>query len=304
MSSPETLAGTGRAHSIARLFVRRRIGAAFSPEAVRLGRVLALGIVGTFALLLARDLIAVASWRQDQLAEAALGDFRIYMDAAHRWLETGQWFRERQLSGPYVLESGDVLYPPVVLWLLVPFALLPSGLAGALWIAIPVAGVAAIVWRHRPAWWSWPILAACLWFWRTPSQIIHGNPVIWVALAVAIGTISRPALALALLKPTVIPFALLGIRSRGWWAMAGISAVASLPFAAATLAYPWVLMDVRDGSFLYSLPEYPLLLMPVIAWAAANRARLLKSNAPDRQPRVLEPDAPLRPGRDALPVTP
>jgi hypothetical protein len=48
-------------------------------------------------------------------------DYRIYMDATNRWLAGGSYFLSRQLAGPYQLEMGDVMYPPVALWLFAPF---------------------------------------------------------------------------------------------------------------------------------------------------------------------------------------
>ena len=65
-------------------------------------------------------------------------DFLLYRDAAARWLAGGPYFEPYQLAGPYPITAGDVLYPPVALWLFVPFTVLPA----VLWWAIPIA-------RHR-----------------------------------------------------------------------------------------------------------------------------------------------------------
>ena len=233
-------------------------------------RLLAYGLTGLFLVLFVSDMLAVTRWRSDQLQQAALGDFRIYTDAAHRWLDTGEWYRPRQLA-PYAIETGDILYPPVLLWLLVPFALLPSPLSPFLFVTVPVVIVAWVVWRHRPAVWAWPLLAVCLWFWRTPSQVIHGNPVIWIAATVALGTIYRWPAVFALVKVSVAPFALVGIRRRSWWLGLGLLGLLSLPFLADTLLYPSVLMNSRGyGGWTYSLPEYPMLALPVIAWLAQS----------------------------------
>src|SRR3954452_11912730 len=48
-------------------------------------------------------------------------DADIYFDATDTWLADGTWYLPRQLNGPYEIEIGDVLYPPVLLWILVPF---------------------------------------------------------------------------------------------------------------------------------------------------------------------------------------
>ena len=65
-------------------------------------------------------------------------DADIYFDAAESWLADGTWYLPRQLAGPYGIEYGDVLYPPILLYLLVPFRILPF----ALWWAIPIAATA------------------------------------------------------------------------------------------------------------------------------------------------------------------
>ncbi len=61
-------------------------------------------------------------------------DYGIYMHAVDHWLATGEWYADRQLHGPYPIELGDVLYPPDLLYLLVPFRLLGP----APWTIIPI----------------------------------------------------------------------------------------------------------------------------------------------------------------------
>jgi hypothetical protein len=82
-----------------------------------------------------------------------------------------------------------------------------------------------------------------------------GNPTIWLSAAVALGTVwGWPAVAVAL-KPTLLPFAFIGVRRRSWWLVAGLGLVVSIPFwgmwldwfHAVTNAYGW-----RVGP-LYSL---------------------------------------------------
>src|ERR1035437_8980692 len=77
-------------------------------------------------------------------------DYRIYMDATTRWFSDGSYFLPRQLAGPYPLLMGDVFYPPVALWLFVPFTLLPA----MLWWAVPIAITAAALERPRPPSWT------------------------------------------------------------------------------------------------------------------------------------------------------
>jgi hypothetical protein len=199
-------------------------------------------------------------------------DYGIYMDAVDRWLRDGTWYLDRQLHGPYTIMLGDVLYPPVLLYLLVPFRLLGP----YLWSLIPAVIVIAITLRHRPALWGWLLIAFCLAWPVTIAKFIFGNPVIWGAAAVAFGTLARWPSAFVVIKPTVIPFALIGIRDRRWWITIVVLALLSLPFLELTILYPQVLLDAQTnpidgrGGPLYSLQEYPLLLIPVLAWAARD----------------------------------
>jgi hypothetical protein len=194
----------------------------------------------------------------DWFARSFAIDFGIYMDAVDRWLATGGWYQERQLHGPYPIELGDVLYPPVLLYLLVPFRIL--------------------VWRHRPAPWAWVAIALCMAWPYSPAKFVFGNPVIWATAAVALGTIWHWPAALAIVKPTIIPFALVGIRDRRWWYVVVALGVASLPVLALTLLYPQVLLDAqtnpvdgRGGPF-YSVTEFPLVAVGLIAWLGRRRS--------------------------------
>ena len=206
-------------------------------------------------------------------------DYGIYMDAVDRWVTTGGWYQDRQLHGPYPIELGDVLYPPVLLYLLVPFRVLGPWL----WWMIPAGILAWVVWHHRPAPWAWVAIALCMAWPYSPAKFVFGNPVIWATAAVALGTIWHWPAALAIVKPTIIPFALVGIRDRRWWfAVAGL-AIASLPVLGLTLLYPQVLRDAqtnpidgRGGPF-YSITEFPLVAVGVIAWLGRRR----REPAPD-----------------------
>jgi hypothetical protein len=192
-------------------------------------------------------------------------DFGIYMTATRHWLEDGTWFLPRQLGGPYPVEFGDVLYPPTLLWLTVPFTVLPS----VLWWIIPGAAAAVGFARLRPAMWAWPIMAACLAWPRSSAQVIFGNPVIWIVAALFWGVG-----ALALIKPTVIPFAAHGIRSHRWWVTAALMVGLTLPLLPLALQYPGVLFNAQaPAGWLYSAQEWPLLLIPIVAWAARSSMR-------------------------------
>jgi hypothetical protein len=239
-------------------------------RARRLLPVVVATIVLTVALVLWLLVVATQwSWITGSFAV----DYRIYMDAVDRWMSGGGWYQDRQLHGPYEIALGDVLYPPVLLYLLVPFRFIGP----ALWSLIPAIVLTVAVLRHRPGAWAVAVIGGCLLWPVTPAKFIFGNPVIWAAAAVAAGTGLRWPSALVLIKPTIAPFALFGIRSRGWWIVVGVLAVLSLPFLADTLRYPQVLLDARTnpidgrGGPLYSLQEYPLMAIPLIAWAGRRR---------------------------------
>ncbi len=234
-------------------------------------RLLATVLTGVFVVLFVRDMLEVTQWRPDQLALAIGGDYRAHMDAAQRVLESGAYYVPDQLTGPYPVRGGDALYPPVILYVLIPVYMVPEPLRSIVWWGVPLAIVVGVIIHHRPAWWSWPLLAACLWWWRTSSQVIHGNVVIWITAAVALGTIYRWPAVLALVKLPAAPFALVGIRSRGWWAGLVGLVVLSLPFLRWTQEYPTVLSNLQTGGGLYALAEYPLLLLPVVASVSRSR---------------------------------
>ena len=208
-------------------------------------------------------------------------DYGIYMDALARWASGGTWYQARQLAGPYPIQLGDVLYPPVLIYLLVPFRTLGPWL----WTIIPGLITGWVVWRHRPGPWAWVLIAACIAWPYSPAKFVFGNPVIWATAAVALGTIWWWPSALAVLKPTIIPFALIGLRDRRWWIVIGVLGLLSLPFLAATLIYPQVLLDAqpnpvdgRGGPF-YSITEFPLLAIPIFAWLGRTRGA---DREPDR----------------------
>src|SRR4249919_2944324 len=76
-------------------------------------------------------------------------DFRLYQDATARWLASGQFYEPYQLAGPYPISAGDILYPPVALWLFVPFAVdggpVLDAIQAVVWWALPLGVVAAVV---------------------------------------------------------------------------------------------------------------------------------------------------------------
>jgi hypothetical protein len=196
-------------------------------------------------------------------------DYQLYMDVTRRWLAGGEFYQSWQLAGPYGVAEpyGSVLYPPVAIWLFGVFTVLPA----VLWWILPFGAVAWTVWRHHPDPWAWPVMALCIAWPPSIVKLVTGNPVMWAVASVALGTIYAWPSVFAMLKPSVFPFALLGLRSRGWWLGFGLLVLASLPFGAMWGTWLTTVFNARDGGLLYSIQELPLLALPLIAWAARQK---------------------------------
>jgi hypothetical protein len=201
-------------------------------------------------------------------------DLHLYQGAARSWLAGDGFYHIRQLAGPYqiagsdTLGGGDVLYPPVILWLLAPFTVLPE----LLWWDIPAAVFAWAIWRLRPARWAWPLLALGATLPFNLDVVVRGNPVIWIAAALAVGCVVTGPAVLVLLKPSLFPFALMGANRRRWWFALGLLALAGLPFGFLWIDWIHALLN-SDGSLLYSVREVQVLAIPLVAWAARAGGR-------------------------------
>jgi hypothetical protein len=232
------------------------------------------GLARPFFIVTSGVLLVFAGWELSVLLphvleqRYALGvDFHQYQEATRRWLAGDGFYWPRQLMGAYDVQAADVLYPPTILLLLVPFLVLPE----ILWWAIPLGCIALVVYRLRPAAWTWPLLAFALAWPRDLALILFGNPTMWVAAAVAGGVVWGWPAAFVLLKPTLAPLALIGIGRRSWWLTAATVAILTLAFWTLAVDYIAVVRDARSGStLLYSLPDLPIVLVPVIAWCGAT----------------------------------
>ena len=231
-----------------------------------------LVLTGAILVVLVRELTLVVPMVMAR--PGAIGvDLHLYQGAARSWLDGAGFYHARQLAGPYqiagsdTLGGGDILYPPVILWLLAPFTVLPE----FLWWAIPAAAFASAIWRLRPARWAWPLLALGTVLPFNIDVLVRGNPVIWIAAALAVGCVVTGPAVLVLLKPSLFPFALMGANRRRWWIALGLLALASLPFG--FLWVDWIRALVNaDGSLLYSVREVQVLAIPIVAWAARAEA--------------------------------
>jgi hypothetical protein len=198
-------------------------------------------------------------------------DVQLYLDAADRWLAGGPFYEPRQLAGPYEVAHGDILYPPVGLWLFAPAAILPPPVALVLWWGIPAAVTIWAILRVSPRPAVWPLIALCLAWPTTPLKIWTGNPVIWCIAAMAVAIIWRWGAPFALLKPSLFPFALFGIRRRAWWIGLAVFVALCIPFGALWADWLTTVINSRGAGPLYSALEAPMLALPLVAWAGRRR---------------------------------
>lgn len=198
-------------------------------------------------------------------------DLQLYIDAATRWLGGGSFYEPRQLAGPYEVAHGDILYPPVGLWLFVPAAVLPRPLTFALWWGIPTAITILAIARVAPRPAVWPLIALCLAWPTTPLKIWTGNPVIWCIAAMSVAIVWRGGAPFALLKPSLFPFAFFGIRQRSWWVGLAIFIAMCIPFGALWADWVMTVINARGAGPLYSALEAPMLALPLVAWLGRRR---------------------------------
>ncbi len=201
-------------------------------------------------------------------------DYRLYMNATSQWLSGGAFYAPWQATGPYALvdqqgfATGAILYPPIALYLFVPF----TRLQPVLWWGVPLALTAWGLWRLHPAPIAWPLMALCLWYPTSGLKILTGNPTMWVLAAVALGVLYHWPFVGVLVKPSLFPFALLGVRHRSWWVALLVLSLAGLPFAFLWRDWVVALLNAQGGGLLYSVQEVPLLCLPLAACVGRARA--------------------------------
>jgi hypothetical protein len=243
-------------------------------------------VVATTGLIVAFALaVASLTWTAASASDRVGADFRLYLDASQRFAAGDGLYPVRQLAGPYQLADGDILYPPPIVLLMLPFTVLPA----ILFWAIPLVVIAAVVIHHRPALWSWPLMALGLAYPVTSLKIVHGNPTMWIVALIALGTVTAGPAVFVLLKPTMAPFALIGVRHRRWWLCLALALAVGVLFLPLWQGYLTVLANTRGRGLLYSLDEVPFALVPIVAWIASPSfrwPRLLRRVANHRSANV------------------
>jgi hypothetical protein len=251
-----------------------------------------LALTGLILVFAALDAAVVLPFSLSYHGGVAVGmDYGIYMDRTRDWLAGDGFYRSRQLAGlPYEIQNGDSFYPPTLLYLLVPFAL---GLPAVLWWLIPLLIIAAALFHIRPPMWTWPIMAFALLIPRASLVLVLGNPSLWMIAAAFAGVAWRWPAALLLLKPTLAPFALIGIRQRSWWIGLAVLVVLSIPFGAMWLDYGTALLNAQNPRGLeYTLGEWPLMIAPTAAWLGQQTMR--RGDQPPGVGEGSEPPATVR----------
>jgi hypothetical protein len=240
----------------------------------RAARIAPLAIAAILLGLLVAEVLLSA---MTPATRGAVGfDYGTYVDAARRWLAGGSFYQPYQLAGPYTIWNQEILYPPTALLLFVPFTFLPA----VLWWALPLGVVGVVVAAHRPSARGWVVITALLVL-PAPFQVatpwsialvVLGNPGMWAVAAVAAGTRWAWPGALVVLKPSLFPFALVGIRTRGWWIALGLMVALSVILAPLWAQYATVLTNAHGSraGLLYSLSDIPVMLVPVVAWLSGR----------------------------------
>jgi hypothetical protein len=209
-------------------------------------------------------------------------DLVFYRDVAQRWLDTGVYYTERQLSGPYVTTTlVDNLYPPHALYLFLPWVVLPA----VLWWAVPAIVIGSTIWWLRPRLWVWPILALIVALPKTPVAILYGNSDLWVATFVALAVRWWWPAVFITFKPSIAFLAALGMTRRSWWVAAVLLGVATLPQLPLWLEWPTAISN-STVTAQYSLAAIPFMILPLVAWLGSSR------RAPLRMPTLTRPASP------------
>lgn len=219
-------------------------------------------VMGLAGLLLGAELYLGATNKYGTLIHIG-HDYALYMEATRSWLAGGPFYHPYQVAGPYLVVADEILYPPHALALFVPFTVLPA----IAWWAIPITIVAAAVWRSRPGPWTWALILACLCIPKSLWLVTSGSPTLWVAAGLAMGRHGWPAVA-GLVKPTLLPIALAGMRKRSFWAGAAVLVGIDLALAGLSREYVSVVLNARGplATPIYSAGDLGIIGIALVAW--------------------------------------
>jgi hypothetical protein len=227
-----------------------------SPRTTRLIQVFVAGLLVCW--------VAYVSW---VLSRGLALDYGVYRDVGQRVLAGGPLYAPEQLAGPHVVVLGDSMYPPSSLPLFLVFALIPQPFSLIAWYVIPLSVIGTALWRLRPTGWRLIAILGLLAYPPSIAVVWLGNPALWAVAGLSAGLLYRWPAAFVLLKPSLAPFVLVGIRDRRWWLATGVFAVLTLAMMPLTVEWVRVLLNAR-GEFSgigYSIGNVPIFLLPLVA---------------------------------------
>jgi hypothetical protein len=202
-------------------------------------------------------------------------DFDTFLVYARRFLDTGSMYLPYQLAGPFnpqplphIPAIMPSMYPPIAVFLFVPFLVLPS----ILWWIIPLSLTGVIIASWRPAPWSWPVMALVSVSPNLGGFLAAGGTNMWVVLFVTAGLRYGWPAALIAIKPTFLPFMFVGAGRRAFWPALGLMVALSLVMLPETLRYVTVVLNSRGAGLLYSVGDIPFVLVPIVAWLSRSRS--------------------------------
>ena len=165
----------------------------------RFARVLAVTMTGV--LLILASVLIVAIYRGAEIRGEVGWDAALYAQIGSHFLATGSSYFPHQFE-PYHAAHTVNFYPPTALYLFVPASFAPR----ILWWVVPLTIIAVSLRRLRPAWWSWPIMAAaCVWPLHAPDvpvALVYGNTLMWTIAAMFAAATFRSGFAWAVLAQT------------------------------------------------------------------------------------------------------
>ena len=126
------------------------------------------------------------------------------------------------------------------------------------------------MWTARPSALGWALILALVMWPRTMGAVLLGNSDLWITAGIAAGLRYGWPAVLVFLKPTLAPFALVGIRQRSWWV--GMAVLAAVSVLMLPLWGDWwtAIQNGRGLGLAYSLPNLAMPLIPLAAWITSS----------------------------------